>query len=113
MAKKKKNRGGIIFSTDPDFEDDFYDDEVEETPEPSRQNLRVSRQRIKGNKVITLITGFEGADSDLKDLGKKLKSLCGCGGTVKDGEIILQGDFREKVGTELGKSGYRYKFSGG
>jgi len=114
MAKKKKPRSGIVYSTDPDY-DAGYEDEQEgsETLPPEKQNLRVSRQRLKGNKTVTRVYEFVGSDSDLKDLGKKLKQKCGSGGAVKDGEILIQGDFKEKVGNELSKMGYRFKFVGG
>ena len=114
MGRNKKPNKGIIYSTDPDYEFDLDDDQEEvETLPPQQQNLRVSRQRLKGNKIVTLIKGFVGQEEDLKELGKKLKSTCGCGGTVKDEEILLQGDFKEKVGSELTKLNYRFKFSGG
>ncbi|MDX2247661.1 MAG: translation initiation factor [Bacteroidia bacterium] len=114
MAKKKRNTDGIIYSTNPEYLYEESDNPEENTStDPGKQDLRVSRQRLKGNKVVTLITGFRGSESDMKELGKKLKNICGCGGSVKDGEIMLQGDFKEKVGTELQKMKYRFKFSGG
>lgn len=114
MSKKKQRRSGIVYSTDPDFDPELDQDEQEtETLPPSQQNLRISLQRLKGNKVVTRVYQFKGSDEDLKDLGKQLKQTCGCGGSVKDGEILLQGDFRELVGKELTKQGFKYKFSGG
>lgn len=113
MARKKKKRfDGIVYSTNDDFgyEEDGYE---EDTPDPGKQDLRIRLDRLKGNKRATIITGFIGSDDDLKDLGKTLKSRCGVGGSAKDGEIIIQGDMRDKVGKELEKLGYRYKFSGG
>ena len=112
MAKKKKVKG-IIYSTNPDYEYDFEEEEAADTPEPSRQNLRISVQRLKGNKLLTKVYNFVGSEEDLKVLGKHLKNKCGCGGSVKNGEILLQGDFREKIGKELSQMGYKYKFSGG
>ncbi|MEZ4775072.1 MAG: translation initiation factor [Bacteroidia bacterium] len=114
MAKKKRNTDGIIYSTDPEYLYEGMEDQEDDSPfDPRKQDLRVSRQRLKGNKVVTLITGFRGPESEMKELGKKLKNTCGCGGAVKDGEIMLQGDFKEKVGNELQKLGFKYKFSGG
>ena len=114
MAKKKKRRNGIVYSTDPSYSSGWDDDEfVEETPEPRKQNLRISLQRLKGNKRVTKVYNFVGNDDDFKALGKLLKSKCGCGGSVKDGEILLQGDFREKVKKELDSMGYRWKQVGG
>lgn len=114
MGKPKNRRSGVVFSTDPDYTYGFDDDTEEpDTLPPSRQNLRITRQRLKGNKMVTRILHFEGSVDDLKRLGKELKQHCGCGGSQKDGEILLQGDFRDKVGTYLTEKGYRYKFSGG
>lgn len=113
MPKKKNKKSGIVFSTDPDFEYGYEDDFVEESLPPQQQDLRISRQRLKGNKVVTKVYKFVGSDDDLKDLGKTLKQKCGCGGSVKEGEILLQGDFVEKVKAELSKMGYKSKQSGG
>ena len=116
MAKKnKKNRNGIVFSTNPDFEYQNDNDDNIETLDPSEQDLRVliDRKKRRG-KEVTLVIGFEGNDDDLKDLGKMLKSKCGVGGSVKDGEILIQGNQREKVVQLLLKAGYsRTKKSGG
>src|SRR5690606_32075407 len=110
MAKKiKPGTGGFVYSTDPNFS--FPGDETsEETPPPAHQQLRVrldSKQRA--GKVVTLVEGFKGKQEDLEDLGKKLKSFCGTGGSAKDGEIIVQGDQRDKVMQWLGKNGYKAK----
>ncbi len=115
MSKKRNRHDGIVFSTrenfDP-FEDDFEDEE--ETLPPQQQNLKISldKKQRKGKKV-TLVTGFVGTQDDLKELGKILKSKCGVGGSVKDGEIIIQGDFKEKVKAILEAMGYKCKISGG
>ena len=113
MNKNKKNRVNIVYSTNPDFntEDEMED---EKTLSPAEQDLRVSidtKQR-KG-KSVTLITGFVGSDDELKELGKELKSKCGVGGSSKDGDIIIQGDVREKVLKILADKGYKAKKSGG
>ena len=112
MAKKNK-RSGIVYSTDPDYE--YYEEEefVEETPPPQQQHLRINLQRLKGNKKVTRIYNFVGQEDDIIDLGKDLKRQCGCGGSVKDREILLQGDLLDKVKKILGELGYKYKQVGG
>lgn len=115
MAKGNKKRfDGIVYSTDPGYSPEDDDREAEETLPPQQQDLRVSLNRkIKGGKVATMVTGFIGTEEDLSDLGKHLKSKCGAGGSAKDGEILVQGDFRDRIGDELKKLGYKFKFSGG
>ena len=113
MAKKKSSRGGIVFSTDPNYSSGWDDEQNEEALPPNRQNLRIHLDRLKGNKVATRITGFVGSSDDLKTLGKALKSQCGVGGSAKDEIILLQGDVRNKVEAFLSKEGYRFKRSGG
>ena len=95
--KHKSDKNGIVYSTNPDYAFDYGEEETI-TLEPSKQNLRVMLdKKQRAGKKVTLITGFQGSDYDLAVLGKELKSACGVGGSVKDGEILLQGDFREKV----------------
>lgn len=107
MGKNKK-RVGVVFSTNPEFNYEYEDDGAVETLEPSKQKLTVRIDRhARGGKQVTLVTGFVGTDDDLAELGKKLKSRCGVGGTAKDGEIIIQGDFRDKVIELLQADGYR------
>lgn len=112
MSKKKKVN--VVYSTNPDYNYDYDENEEEETLDNSLQNLRVllDRKQRKG-KAVTLISGFIGSDDDLKDLGKLLKQKCGVGGSVKDGEILIQGDARKKVLEILQKEGYKAKQSGG
>lgn len=109
----KKARQHIVYSTNPDF--DFEPENQEhETPPPQQQQLRVSLdKKQRGGKKVTLVSGFAGQQSDLAALGKKLKTACGVGGTVKDGQILIQGDFRERIMTLLLEAGYKAKKSGG
>jgi translation initiation factor 1 len=111
MARKDKN-SRIVYSTDPDYQFENEEEKVETLP-PEKQQLliRLDRKHRKG-KQVTLITGFVGSEVDLKELGKLLKSKCGVGGSAKNGEIIIQGDFREKVIQILSSMGYRTKVSG-
>jgi len=117
MAKKKdkSDSRGLIYSTDPDFDYHFEDETTpEETLPAKQQKLRVSLdKKQRAGKEVTLITGFQGIASDLNDLGKALKSYCGVGGSVKNNEILLQGDHRKKVLDWLQKNGYtQSKISG-
>jgi translation initiation factor 1 len=116
MKPKKKSLedlGGIMYSTDPAFE--YPQQEISEEKIPNQQqDLRVSLDRKnRGGKAVTLITGFRGGIDDLELLGKMLKTKCGVGGSAKDGEIIVQGDFRDKILLLLQKEGYKAKKSGG
>src|SRR6056297_1428540 len=100
MSKKKKNKkqSGIVYSTDPDFQYTGSEGEEQETLPPGQQDLRVSLdKRHRKGKEVTLITGFVGTEEDLKDLGKELKSKLGVGGSAKNGELLIQGDFRDQV----------------
>lgn len=109
MGKKSKRRDFTVYSTDPDYDIDqhFQDEDAEALP-PEDQYLRVmhDRKQRKG-KTVTLITGFEGPEDSLKELAKYLKAQCGSGGSVKDGEIIIQGAFKDKVCDLLIKKGYK------
>lgn len=102
-----KDRLNVVYSTNPDYNYEMDDDEEQVTLEPPQQNLRVQLDRKnRGGKVVTLITGFVGTENDLKDLGKLLKTKCGVGGSAKDGEMIIQGDFKQKIVELLKKEGY-------
>lgn len=102
-----KSRLGVMYSTNPDFKYDTDKEEEEETIPAGKQLLRISLdKRNRGGKVVTLITGFRGTSDDLTALGKLLKTKCGVGGSAKDGEIIVQGDLRNKVLEILKKEGY-------
>ncbi len=110
MKSDKKNRINVVYSTNPDYNYEYDQNEEAETLEPEKQNLRVtldSKQR-KG-KTVTLIQGFIGSEDDLKELAKLLKNKCGVGGSAKDGEIIIQGEVKEKVLTILRDNKYRAK----
>ncbi len=110
MGNKNKNKSGIVYSTNPDFQYQYEQEEAQETLPPSKQNLFVfldTHQR-KG-KAVTIIDRFVGTPEDLETLSKTLKTKCGTGGSVKDGQIILQGDFRQKASDLLTQLGYRHK----
>ena len=114
MAEDWKDRLGVVFSTNSDYDYKHDEKEEDDTLAAKKQDLRVmlDRKKRKG-KSVTLVTGFIGATDDLKKLGKLLKSKCGVGGTVKDGEILIQGDFRDKILDLLLKEGYKAKKAGG
>ena len=112
MDKKGKNRKGVMYSTNPDFEYEYENDALE-TLANNKQNLKVCIDKHRAGKVVIIIKEFVGTTEDLKSLGKLLKSKCGVGGSVKNGEIIIQGNIRDKVMEILEKEGYNYKRVGG
>lgn len=117
MAKKKmglEDLGGFVFSTNDDFDENEYLEGDQEPLEPKDQQLEAHfSNKGRGGKTVTIIKGFEGPDEELIALGKTLKKKCGVGGSTKDGEIIIQGDDREKVMQILKKEGYNVKRVGG
>jgi len=109
MAKKNewKNREGVVYSTNSDFEYEYEQHEQSATLSPEQQNLRVKLDKSgRAGKQVTLISGFVGSVTDLEKLGKLIKTKCGVGGSVKDGEVVIQGDLRDKILQLLIKEGY-------
>ena len=113
MNNDWKERLGVVFSTNPDYKYETSIEEESVTLDPSKQNLKIWLDRLKGGRVATVVRGFVGSSDDLATLGKELKKSCGVGGTAKDGEIIIQGDHRDRIVELLTKAGYRCKKAGG
>ncbi len=108
MSKNKSTTTGIVYSTDPGFKPEYEKEAEQSTLESAQQKLKIRLDtRNRGGKAVTLVEGFVGTLTDLEVLGKKLKSFCGTGGSVKDGEILVQGDNREKIFQWLSKNGYK------
>ena len=110
----KNSNGGLVYSTASGFKPDTGEEEEMDTLAPSQQDLRIWLDtKSRAGKPVSLIRGFIGITSDLEQLGKTLKTKCGVGGTVKDGEILIQGDFRDKILKILLDLGYKVKKAGG
>ena len=108
-----KSRLNVVYSTNPDFSYDSQEQDDEQAIDPNRQNLKIwLDKKQRAGKKVTLVKGFIGSDDDLAELAKTLKKGCGVGGTSKDGEIIIQGDFRDRVLEILTKGGYKAKKAG-
>lgn len=114
MSNDWKDRLGVVYSTNPDHQYNVEENPEENSLPPNQQDLRIAldKKQRKGKKV-TLVIGYKGSENNLKELGKELKSKCGTGGSVKNGEILIQGDFRDKVIDFLKKEGYKVKRTGG
>ena len=107
MSKKSKNLQNVVYSTNPNFAYEYEQDQEQQTLPPQQQKLYVSIDRKqRAGKEVTLIEGFIVTEDDLKELGKILKSKCGVGGSVKDDEILIQGNFKQKIFDLLIKEGY-------
>ncbi|MFA6798560.1 MAG: translation initiation factor [Bacteroidales bacterium] len=114
MTKDWKERLGMVYSTNPNYQFEKEEEDSQDTLVPKQQKLIVSLdKRNRKGKAVTLISGFIGQPDDLEQLGKLLKTKCGVGGTVKGGNILIQGDFRDKVVAILHGEGYQAKRSGG
>ena len=113
MAKDWKDRLGVVFSTNPDFEYEQEQEESQETLPNAQQKLKIflDRKQRKG-KTVTIVEGFIGTEDDLKVLAKQLKTKCGVGGSAKEGEIVIQGDFKSKIVELLKAEGYQVKTKG-
>jgi translation initiation factor 1 len=112
MSKKNdwKKRDGVVYSTSSDFEYNYQQNEEAETLPPQQQNLKVALDKSgRAGKQVTLVSGFIGSAADLDTLTKTIKTKCGVGGSAKDGEILIQGDVRDKVVQILQKEGYKAK----
>ncbi len=112
MGRDRKNKKGVMYSTNPNFEYEYEDNEME-TITNNQQNLKVCIDKHRAGKVVVIIKDFIGTTDDLKSLGNRIKAKCGVGGSAKNGEIIIQGNVRAKVMEILEKEGYNYKGVGG
>ena len=113
MSKKDKNRVNVVYSTNPNFKFEEETGHEPETLKPGQQQLKVYLDRLGGGKLLSRVNGFTGKTGDIEALGKLLKQKCGVGGTVKDREILIQGDHRDKIIILLLKEGYKAKKAGG
>jgi translation initiation factor 1 len=114
IMAKQKNRVDVVYSTNPNFQYQTHEENEQETLPPDLQTLYISLdKKARAGKKVSLIEGFTGKSSDLEQLGKQIKNLCGSGGSAKDGEILIQGDHRDKIEQFLKTKGYKTKRKGG
>lgn len=113
MSKKNKKIINVVYSTNPNFKFETQNEQEEDTPEPQQQDLRIFLDRLGGGKTVSRVSGFIGKKDDIEALGKLLKQKCGGGGSVKDGNILIQGDHREKLLKILTELKYKVKKAGG
>ena len=113
MSKKEKNRVNVVYSTNPNFKFEEENETQHEPLKPNQEQLKVYLDRLGGGKLLSRVTGFSGKTGDIEILGKLLKQKCGVVGSVKDREILIQGDQREKILVLLLKEGYKAKQAGG
>lgn len=113
MSKKDKNRVNVVYSTNPNFKFEEENETDEQSVKPSLEQLKIYLDRLGGGKLLSRVTGFTGKTGDIETLGKLLKQKCGVGGTVKEREILIQGDHRDKIILLLQKEGYKIKKAGG
>jgi len=113
MSKKDKTRVNVVYSTNPNFSYENEEETNHDTLQPQQQNLKLFLDRIGGGKLVTRISGFVGTENDLNNLAKTLKQKCGVGGNAKDGNILIQGDNRDKLLDLLTKASYKAKKAGG
>lgn len=113
MTKKNKNNINVVYSTNPNFKFETNDAAEESSVVPSKEQLKIYLDRLGGGKLLSRVTGFTGKTGDIELLEKLLKQKCGVGGSVRDREILIQGDHREKIILILSKEGYKIKKAGG
>ncbi|MBS1651850.1 MAG: translation initiation factor [Bacteroidetes bacterium] len=113
MSKKSNNNNSFVFSTNPNFS--FEEEQTDERASIANheQNLKIHLDRLGGGKLLSRIVGFIGSEKDLEQLTKSLKQKCGVGGNYKEGEILIQGNHREKIFKILSELGYKCKMAGG
>jgi translation initiation factor 1 len=113
MSRKPKSRVNVVYSTNPDFKFEEENDRETQTLPAGKQQLKIYLDRLGGSKMVTRVSGFTGTSADLDSLTKMLKQKCGVGGNSKNGEILIQGDNRDKILALLAKEGYQVKKAGG